>query len=304
MLPWMKRRSGQGVRHVILHYHVFKNAGSTIYSILERNFGRRLVSLDSGHFNRLLADDVLLAFLKKHSRVHAISSHHLVPPHPAHRDFVFHDILFLRNPLARLSSMYDFYRRTGTTHDPLIAEAKCRTTADFMRLLIEKYPQYVNNAQTNFLLARSRNAQEPALESAFRVACKATVLGVTEFFDLGAVLAEYSLAPIFRGINFGYSAENVSSIAPRQLDIHLAQFRDACGDDIYEQLLQSNALDLALLKLATEEIYQRFDAMPGHEERLKHFLQWRSTLHPSAVRGVLASNHPNDFVRYANSGTN
>ena len=289
---------------MILHYHIFKNAGSTIYSILERNFGRRLASLNSGHFNSALADDVLLAFLKKHPRFQAISSHHLLPPKPAHQDFVLHDILFLRNPLARLSSMYDFYRRTGTTHDPLSAEAKHRTTMDFMQLLIEKYPQYVNNAQTNFLSARNRNAQELVLETAFQVACQATVLGVTELFDLGAVLAEHSLAPFFRGINFGYVAQNASLTAPRELDVHLAQFRDACGDETYEQLLQANALDLALLELATEEIYRRFDAIPGHEERLKHFLQWRSILHPSAVRGVLASNHPNDFVRYANFGTN
>jgi hypothetical protein len=304
VFPWINRNRKEGPRHVILHYHVFKNAGSTIYSILERNFGNRLASLDSGHFNSKLTNEVLLDFLKRHPRVQALSSHHLLPPKPVHEDFVFHDILFLRNPLARLSSMYDFYRRTDTGDDPLIAEAKCTTTTDFMRLLIDKYPHYVNNAQVNFLSLRSRMGQEPVIETAFRVACQASVLGIAEFFDLSAVLAEHCLTPHFREIDFGYVAQNLSSTAPRALDTHMVQFRDACGDKVYEQLLQSNSLDLALLKLSTDEVYRRFRLIPDHEERLTQFLFWRSTLHPSAVRGVLASNHPHDFVRHANLGIN
>ena len=289
---------------MILHYHIFKNAGTTIYSILERNFGRRLASLESGHFNSVLTNEDLLAFLEKHSRVEAVSSHHLVPPKPLHPDFVFYDILFLRNPLARLSSMYDFYRRSDTSDDPLIAEAKVRSRADFMQLLIQQYPQYVNNAQVTFLSACYETGQESTLEIACRVAGQASVLGVTELFDVGAVLAEQSLAPRFHGINFGYVAQNITLTEPRALETHLAHFRDACGDRIYEELLRLNSLDLSLLKFATEEVCKRFEGIPDHEDRSRHFLSWRNILHPSAVRGVLASNHPSNFVHYANLGTN
>jgi hypothetical protein len=300
----MKRNSREGPRHVILHYHILKNAGSTIYSILERNFGNRLAPLESGHFNSTVPNEVLLDFMKRHPKIQAVSSHRLLPPKPAHEDFVFHDILFLRNPLARLSSMYDFYRRTDTADDPLIAEAKSRTTADFMRLLIDEYPHHINNAQVNLLSARNQVGHEPVIETAFRVAGQASVLGVTELFDLSAVLAEYSLAPYFSEINFGYVAQNLSLTAPRALEAHMAEFQDACGDKIYEQLLQSNSLDLALLKLSTDEMYRRFHLIPDHDERLTQFLFWRSILHPSAVRGVLASNHPHHFVPYANLGIN
>jgi hypothetical protein len=304
VFSWLKRSGTKKPRHIIVHYHIFKNAGSTIYSILERNLGERLASLESENFNSLLSNDVLLDFLKRHPKVEAVSSHHLVPPKPEHQDFVFHDVLFLRNPLARLSSMYDFYRRTDAMGDPLIGEAKSRTRADFMQLLIQQYPQYVNNAQVTLLSVRNRLSQQPALQTAFGVACQSTVLGVTEAFDVSAVLAEEALAPRFPGINFGYVAQNLSSAAPRALDIHLAQFRDACGDKVYEELLHRNSLDLALLQLATEEVYKRFQVIPGHAERLKSFLSWRSVLHPSAVTGMLASNHPCDFVFYANLGTN
>lgn len=300
MFGW--RRSERPKRHVILHYHIFKNAGTTIYSILERNFGRQLKTLDAGHFNEPLSNDVLLKFLQRHPRAKAISTHHLLPPKPEDEDFVFHDILFLRHPLARLSSMYAFYRRTAITEDPLTTEARKRSTADFMRLLLERYPQYVHNAQVEYLSARSRTAEGNSLQTAFGIARQATVLGVAEMFDVGAVLAQETLAPYFKRLQFGYVAQNVSSAEPRQLDVHLAEFRDACGIELYEQLLQCNRLDIELLEMAKRELCCRFEQLPDHQERLEHFLFWRSILHPSAIRGVLASNHPHDFIRYANLG--
>jgi hypothetical protein len=302
--PWTRQSSKTGRRDVIIHYHIFKNAGTTVTFVLERNFGSAFASFESKHFNAVLTNEALISFLERHPKIKAVSSHGLWPPKPKHDRFVFHDILFLRHPLARLSSLYDFYRRNEVTDDPLTTEAKKRNTAEFMRLLISDYPQYVRNVQVHYLSARSRKNTQSDLQCAVSVACEATVLGVAELFDLGAVLAEHSLTPVFQRFHFGYVAQNVSSIGPRELSVHLAQFRDACGNDVYEQLLQSNSLDLELLEFARQEVCRRFELIPNHEKKLEQFLLWRSILHPSAVRGVLASNHPNGFVHYANLGTN
>ena len=289
-------------RKVILHYHIFKNAGSTVISILRRNFRKRLAELESGHFNAPVDNSALLDFLEQHPKIQAVSSHQLWPPPPEQDRFVFYSLLFLRHPLARLSSIYDFSRRTDASDDPLTLEAKKRTTSEFMRLLINAYPHHINNPQINYLSARSRQSGESALDTAFRIDRQATVLGVTELFDIGAVQMEHRLSPIFDGLNFGYVPENVSSIAPRELNVHLAQFRDACGGEVYDSLLQSNSLDLELWELARQEVLRRFELITDHDERLRNFQFWCSILHPSSVRGVLASNHPHDFVHYANSG--
>lgn len=302
---WFPEQHHRGEkRNIILHYHIFKNAGTTIQFILTRNFGKALASLESEEFNTALGNDVLINFIARHRRVKAITSHQLRPPKPQHQNFLFHDILFLRNPLARFSSMYDFYRRTAATDDPLTREAKQRTTRDFLKLLIDKYPHYVNNVQVSFLASTSRQRAEPALQAAIRVAREATVLGVTELFDIGAVLAEQTLGSVFRRLSFGYVAKNVSSMAPRELATHLSQFQDACGSDVYEQLIKLNSLDLELVRVAGEEVSRRFELIPNRQTLLQQFLLWRSILHPSSVRGVLASNHPHDFVHYANLGTN
>jgi hypothetical protein len=303
MWTW-REANKQGKRHIILHYHLFKNAGTTIYFILKRNFGKRVSSLESGRHNTALSNGVLIDFLAKHPKVQAVTSHHLWPPKPEHEQFVFHDILFLRNPLARLSSMYDFYRRTDATEDPLTKEAKKRNTADFMKLLIGEYPHHVSNAQVRYVSAHGRQNNESELQAAMRIALQASILGITELFDVGAVLAEHLLAPIFPGISFAYVARNVSSIAPRDLQVHLPQFQDACGDQVYEQLLNSNSQDFALLDLVTKEMYARFHLIPDYEERLKNFSTWRGALDSASRTMIIASNHPDNFVRYANFGNN
>jgi hypothetical protein len=298
----MKPKNRAGKRYILLHYHIFKNAGTTVSFVLRRNFGRRVAFLDSEDFNAIVDNGTLIDFLQKRPSIRAVSSHQLRPPKPHHEHFCFRDILFLRDPLARLSSSYDFYRRTKVTEDPLTTEAKRRTVADFMELLIESYPYYVNNVQVNFLAALNRRHEETELQAAVRIASDATVLGVTELFDLGAVTAEYVLSSDFHRLNFGYIAQNVSSVKPRDLDIHLTQFREACGRRIYEQLVERSALDLELLKLARKEVYRRFESIPGHEDRLQNFHVWRSALHSSSMRAVLASNHPHEFIHYANVG--
>jgi hypothetical protein len=300
---WSTKRNNTETRQIILHYHIFKNAGTTIYSILKRNFGKRVASLEGERFNVGLTNQALLDFVERHPKIKAITSHHLRPPKPEYEHFLFRDILFLRNPLARLSSMYDFYRRTNVTQDPLTKEAKTRSTADFMRLLIDRYPHQVNNAQVRYLATRNRKENESDLQAAYRVALQSAVLGVTELFDMGAILAEVELGPTFPGLSFAYVARNVSSMAPRALEVHLLQFQKACGNQLFEQLVNANSLDLGLLDLARTEVYRRFRLIPNYEQRLRNFIAWRGALDPGSMMMIVASNHPHDLVHYANLGT-
>lgn len=290
-------------RNIILHYHIFKNAGTTIQFILKSNFGRHVASLDSSQPDGTVSNDILLDFLERHRKIIAVTSHNLTPPGPEHENFTFHDIVFLRHPLARLSSMYDFYRRVDTAEDRLAKEAKRLTTADFMKFLIDKHLHQVSDIQVRYLSARCETIGESPLQTAFRIARQFSVLGVTENFDIAAVCAEHTLRPVFRDLSFAYIARNTSSSEPRQLDVHLAQFREACGDEVYQQLENLNKQDVELLRLANEEVGRRFQMLPDHENRLRNFVIWRNAFNPQAMASVIASNHPNEFVHYASLGT-
>jgi hypothetical protein len=67
----------------------------------------------------------LFDFLLAHPEIRAVSSHHLRFPKPESDEFFFVDAIFLRHPLDRLRSMYDFYRRMAEDNgDPLTEHAK------------------------------------------------------------------------------------------------------------------------------------------------------------------------------------
>jgi len=67
----------------ILHFHTFKNGGSTLDWILKRNFGNKFAEFHgpSKHDSLLEAD--ILGFLNKFPQVMALSSHHF--RFPIHR---------------------------------------------------------------------------------------------------------------------------------------------------------------------------------------------------------------------------
>src|SRR5581483_6833001 len=106
-------------RVVLLHYHIFKNAGSTIDFALKQNFGDRLAYLHGDRFDSMVSDAEVVEFVSRNPAIAAISSHHLRPPAPAAPSIRFLEILIVREPLDRLCSIYDFYRRTDQLADPL-----------------------------------------------------------------------------------------------------------------------------------------------------------------------------------------
>ena len=98
-------------RHVIIHYQIFKNAGSTLASAPGRNFGPTFASWDGNEFNAQISGAELLEFLQEHEHILAITSHHLHPPKPTAEGFVFHDTFVLRHPVDRIRFHVRFLSR-------------------------------------------------------------------------------------------------------------------------------------------------------------------------------------------------
>src|ERR1700742_4745392 len=98
-------------RFVIVHYHIFKNGGTTIESVLQREFADGFVSLHGPSADSVLDANDLTRFLDEHPDIRAVSSHHLRYPKPENRGWVVFDCCFLRHPLTRLASVYSWFRR-------------------------------------------------------------------------------------------------------------------------------------------------------------------------------------------------
>lgn len=290
-------------RQVIVHYHLFKNAGSTIDSILESNFDDGFARLDGDRYDSVISNDALIAFLERHGGLAAVTSHHLRPPKPDDSRFVFHDIIFIRHPLTRLLSVHSFYQRAALDGDPLAVEAKSRRVAAFFEWLIDEHPRYASNVQVN--LVANAGAWLPRADDLVRaqgIVGAATVAGTVERFNESAVTAEHALSAPFPGIDFSYVPQNVSGREPRSLGAQLDVMRAACGTKLYDRLVALNQLDLALFDHATLEVARRLRAIPNWRLRLERLRLRCSASQRAAAAFVLISNHPAEFVRRANLG--
>jgi hypothetical protein len=260
------------IRHIILHYHFFKNAGSTLARSLERNFAERFVLFDSAHYNRRIQPAELLSFTNAHPQILAISSHHLRPPAPKQDKVQFHEMLLLREPLDRLGSMYAFYRRATVTPDPLTQEAKRRTLRDFFLYLIDNQPNLVSNAQVNLIAnGGAQIPDERDAEKATILLCSIPVLGVADDFDHFALVAEHCLRPSFPHLDLSYAPENVTPGRKNSLPDRLRLFASECGTTLFDKLQELNRLDTALVHAASEELQRRVEWIGFREIHLREF---------------------------------
>lgn len=259
-------------RAVLIHYHIFKNAGSTIDFALENSFGKSFSLADGKQFNSVLDHNALIGFLNSHPSVRAISSHHLRLPSPADDRFRFYEIVILRHPIDRLLSAYDFYRRSPELQDPLQATAATCNFNTFIVFLINNFPHLVNNAQVNFLsCGGSKIPREPDLKRALKMLPEVSIIGTVELLNLALVFAEFFLGSVFGHVDFSYARQNVNPQRLPDLSKRLSRARELCGATQYERLLKLNKLDLTLFDAADQEVRKRYATVPHNEQQLASF---------------------------------
>jgi hypothetical protein len=257
-------------RFVLLHYHIFKNAGSTIEDAMRRFFGKRFATLHGPDPNSILRGEDVAAFLASHPEIAATSSHHVKYPKPMAPGVIVFDLCVLRDPLERLRSVYHHFRRAEPVDD-LSARAKEMDLRSFLDLLIRKHPHLVNDVQVNILANSAAYTRPPGpadLVAALAIAGNMSVISVVDLFDESLVAAEHFLQPAFPAIQLQYISQNVSPATGPGY-----RLREEVGDTIYRQLQNLNQLDGELVSQARGEVRRRFELVPDAQERLADFRQ-------------------------------
>ena len=98
-------------RSVIVHYHTYKNSGTSFDELLTENYGEAHLSFDCPFPYTTFAQQELLQIVRRHEQKIAFSSHSIRVPVPTD---LWHNILaavFIRHPLARVRSIYGFETR-------------------------------------------------------------------------------------------------------------------------------------------------------------------------------------------------
>ncbi len=258
------------MRCVLLHYHILKNGGMTIEAMLNRSFGDGFANIETGERDGQLPEAALMTLLASNPQIRAVSSHQIRYPVPAIPGFVFFDLCFLRDPIDRIRSMYDYFREKPSPGDPVSDFANELRMGDFIARLIEEMPWYITDAQVNLLANGIVNdcPRKQDLEKAVGRMMQCSFLGVVDRFSESLIAGQYFLRPIFPELECVEAPVNVSGGLEGTVPDRLKKVRDACTSAVYAELLRLSAMDLELLARARVEVERRRSLIPA--DHAKH----------------------------------
>lgn len=275
------------MRFVLLHHHIFKNAGSTLDSALEHHFGDAFVEFhsESSDDGRVVPQK-LFQFLDENPHVRAVSSHHFLGrdyeldlASEARNKYYFFDFVLLRHPVSRLASIYLYYRGLPRGEHPLQVASLDLPFRDFVEFVMAGFPHFAVSPQTTMFGCRHYGAlaSELHLERAKARLAEVAMLGVVEDYAASMVVAEYFMQPVFPGLRLDGSIRNVSARGGIEgYDGTLASIETALGAELYSELCQLNDLDIKLWSWAKEEAARRARNVPGFSGRLEEFRRRRT----------------------------
>jgi len=153
-----------GTRTVLLHYHLFKNAGTSLDSILKKHFKDRWMTREFRHKGGNNTGDVE-EWIRSTPDATAFSSHTMIGPLPQVEGVRIIPLILLRDPVKRIVSAYKFERQQAVDNWGANL-AKSHDLAGYVRTRLDKEgDRQCRNFQTS-RLAPFQQGDAPELERA------------------------------------------------------------------------------------------------------------------------------------------
>lgn len=241
------------MRNVIVHYHLFKNAGTSVDRLLKANFADRWCEYE-GSGKAMLMPDELGGYLADNPHLLAVSSHNALLPVPELPDVRVFPILFVRHPIDRIRSVYEFERRQNADTEGAMS-AKELSFAEYLEWRRgRKYDYTTRNFQAWRLAQGTRQLFGLAHRNIWGRAQKTIetmpLIGLVENFALSIRCQERMLRPHFPDLRLREVRANVSQPSGSDLASRLACVRADLGDEGFRQLVLENELDMRVHEMA------------------------------------------------------
>jgi len=173
---------GMADRTLILHYHLFKNAGTSLDRILQKNFPD---AWETEEFPNKAGNnsDLVAEWITRNPDAVAFSSHTANGPVPRLTGVEIVSILFLRDPIARIRSAYHF-EKTQKADTWGANLARSTDLAGYVRTrLSTPHDRQCRDFHVARLATLVPGPKEREFERAVEGLSKLSVVGLVEAFD-------------------------------------------------------------------------------------------------------------------------
>ena len=260
-------------RVLLVHCHIFKNAGTTLDWSLER-------SLSAGFTDHRDDDNMrkgasfLGPYIDSHPDLKAISSHHIRFPLPQPDNTKLLPIISIRHPIDRARSVYEFEKKQDADTPGAIAAKKLSFSEYINWRLQPQISPTIRNFHCCFctsLFEQEIGQQE--YRNSVALLSKTPGLVIVERYDESMLLLETQLRPYFPEIDLAYVRQNSTQNQGQDLEERIAGVYEDLGPDLTREFREANHWDMQLYEDANALFNERWGSLGRPAQRLDAFRQ-------------------------------
>ncbi len=237
-------------RKYIFHYHLFKNAGTSVDYVLKKSFPNLW---DSREFDgsRERTNVEVLEWIGEKNDFVCFSTHTYIGQIPTIEKGLCIPIIFIRHPVDRIASVYEYERKQiANGYGPEMA--KRLSFVDYV-----KERNLIDKQVLNFHLHRLSSIAGicPEVEGVLKFFKTLPFIGVVDEFQKSmAQLNNVLVANKLGCLELDLVYENVNRDVFSGLDSRLKCLREEVGGDFYNYLCEINAPDLFIYEYAKNQV--------------------------------------------------
>lgn len=232
---------------LLVHFHIFKNAGTSVDKMLRRNFGAGWGEEEFTGGTLAERQHRFRDYLAGRGDLSAFSSHTAQLPAPDLPGRTVVPIVFVRHPLLRIRSAYRFERQQDAQTRGAILAKSTDLAGYVTALLQEPKMRHARNFQVFRFAAGTPGPAAQDLRRALETAARLPFVGLVEAYDRSIDRLAELIRPLFPDFQPVTLHENAtSSTDERSVADKLAALHGELGGTLYDRLTRENALDLEL----------------------------------------------------------
>ena len=236
-------------RNVILHFHLFKNAGTSLDESFKANFKADEWLTKEFPSNAQQNQKELQDWIAENVKAKCFSSHTAMLPPPKVKGVNIFPVIFMRHPIDRVASVYAFERRQGS--DTYGSElARNTDLAQYVEARLSRvHDHQCRNFHVHRFATMYPDHEGSVVERANKAAENLPFVGLVCRFEQSLQKLEHALQDFgFSDIALQATQKNVSREIDQTMDEKLEDIRSQMSPAIYQSLVEANRDDIAFFE--------------------------------------------------------
>ncbi|MEM9772997.1 MAG: sulfotransferase family 2 domain-containing protein [Chloroflexota bacterium] len=252
---------------ILIHHHIFKNAGTSFNAALHEAFGDQFFEFDLPANDPVVKEDIL-KFIEDNPSASAISSHHAVLGELQTESYQTISSILIRDPLGRIESIYNFQRKQ--THDaPTAVKARELDFKGFIEWSMQKMPKLFCNFQTHYCwrtekIDRKSRVFDHHIDIALQKLSECAIVGTVENYSQFLLNTERVLSKNHPNITLKNERLNTTSSRTFNHEELVENLTERIGSELVNELIKQNQFDYQLHRMAEEMSISSYRSLAGN----------------------------------------